>query len=150
MRITRIILKLAFIGYFFIFQGIEVMGYYKEVNTVHNKINPIPPGIYDVTAFILNKDTIQPASTDSLRWRDLIIEKDGSGSVGSTDNTFRQRYRRGYFLASVDSAQKLIKLKKGEERSGAFFQYRLWFSKLQDLRDCLGACDRQGRIPQER
>jgi hypothetical protein len=32
-----------------------------------------------------------------MRWRDVIFDSRTSGSVGTTDSLFWQRYRRGYF-----------------------------------------------------
>ena len=43
---------------------------------VHGDLVPRPKlyGIYDDQTFIRNKDTIPPLSTDSTRWKQLIIE----------------------------------------------------------------------------
>lgn len=143
MRITRIVLKLAFIGLFFVKGFFEMNDAYQNrmrQNTTESK--PIPSGIYDVITYAVNKDTIAPLVTDTIRWRDLIIEKGNFGSVGSTDTAFRQRYRRGYFNIGIDSAQQTIIFKKTSAGKGqiANFHYsfpdsntvKLWGSKGQD------------------
>jgi hypothetical protein len=56
---------------------------------------PFKPGVYDVRTFVVNRDTIPLTSTDSIRWRDVIIDNNTAGSVGSRDSVFWQRYRRG-------------------------------------------------------
>ncbi len=58
---------------------------------------PFGIGIWDVHTFVRNGDTIPPTAPDSLRWRDVIFDTRSSGSVGTTDPSFWQRYRRGYF-----------------------------------------------------
>lgn len=64
---------------------------------------PLTAGVYDVTTFVLNGDTIPATSADSKRWRDLIIDNARQGSVGTTDSLFWQRYRRGYFRFHGDT-----------------------------------------------
>ena len=76
------------------------------------KIGPIKPGIYDVTVFVVNKDTIPALVTDTLRWRQMIFEKDGGGSVDSKDTSFRQRYGRGYFSFVPDTSKQTILFNK--------------------------------------
>ena len=65
---------------------------------------PFATGVYDVRSYVLNRDTIPLTSTDSLRWRDVIIDSNAAGSVGSRDPVFWQRYRRGYFRYKADAA----------------------------------------------
>ena len=126
MRVTRIILKLAFIALFVVKPLIETRdrhrSFYAENNT-----KPIAPGIYDVTVFAVNKDTIPPLVTDTLRWRDLIFEKSGLGSVGSTDTAFRQRYRRGYFSFIPDTAQQTIVFKKTAAATSPLYKFHYAF-----------------------
>jgi hypothetical protein len=65
---------------------------------------PFATGVYDVRTYVVNRDTIPLTSTDSLRWRDVIIDSNAAGSVGSRDPVFWQRYRRGYFRYKADTA----------------------------------------------
>jgi hypothetical protein len=41
-----------------------------------------------------------------MRWRDVIFDNAGQGSVGTTDTLFWQRYRRGYFRFRADTAKR--------------------------------------------
>jgi len=59
--------------------------------------SPFAPGFYDVRTYVVNRDTIAASSADTLRWRDVIIDNGGAGSVSTSDPVFWQRYRRGYF-----------------------------------------------------
>ena len=67
---------------------------------------PFAAGVYDVRSYVVNRDTIPLTSTDSIRWRDVIIDSNAAGSVGSRDPVFWQRYRRGYFRYKADTASR--------------------------------------------
>src|SRR5688572_9108597 len=69
-------------------------------------------GFYDVRHFVVNGDTIAAASGDTLRWRDVIIDNIGAGSVNTRDGVFWQRYRRGYFRYRPDTAAKTVSVWK--------------------------------------
>ena len=58
---------------------------------------PFAAGMYDVRRYVVNRDTVAPTSADTLRWRDVIFDNNGAGSINTTDQLFWQRYRRGYF-----------------------------------------------------
>ena len=58
---------------------------------------PLAPGFYDVRSYVVNRDTIAASSVDTLRWRDVIVDNGGAGSINTADQVFWQRYRRGYF-----------------------------------------------------
>ncbi len=73
---------------------------------------PFAAGVYDVRSYVVNRDTIPLTSTDSLRWRDVIIDSNIAGSVGSRDPVFWQRYRRGYFRYKPDTAARTAALWK--------------------------------------
>lgn len=64
---------------------------------------PFKAGIYDVRRYVVNHDTIPLSSADTLRWKDVVIDSRGAGSVNTTDAIFWQRYRRGYFRYKPDS-----------------------------------------------
>jgi hypothetical protein len=73
---------------------------------------PFRPGVYDVRHFVVNGDTIPAASPDTLRWKDVIIDNAGAGSVNTRDGIFWQRYRRGYFRYRPDTASRLVSVWK--------------------------------------
>ncbi|MES2006202.1 MAG: hypothetical protein V4450_16915 [Bacteroidota bacterium] len=123
MRITRIVLKLAFIGLFVIVPFFSTREFYNSFNKpVSTK--PIELGVYDVVVYAVNKDTLPALVSDTTRWRDMIFEKGGLGSVGSTDTSFRQRYRRGYFNLVTDTIRKTIGFKKTASSEKMLFTFR--------------------------
>lgn len=73
---------------------------------------PIAPGVYNVEVFVKNGDTIPFSLTDTMRWRDVIFEINGSGSINAKDTSFRQLYGRSYFGSKADTAIKEITFTK--------------------------------------
>src|SRR6185436_7201573 len=69
---------------------------YKSVNATQ-AAGPFARGFYNVRAYVVNRDTITASSGDTLRWRDVIIDNTGAGSINTSDQVFWQRYHRGYF-----------------------------------------------------
>jgi len=119
MRITRIILKIAFVV---LVIAIPLHDSWQEYNSIVNmpESKPIKSGIYDVAAYVVNKDTLAPLLIDSLRWQDAIFEKDGTGSIKTSDTSFRQRYKRGYFSYETDTAKHIINFKKWQTDSALY------------------------------
>jgi hypothetical protein len=111
MRVTRIILKLYIIIMFLGFKFYESWDRYKQMAN-QPEPKPFKSGVYDVVTYAVNKDTLLPLITDTIRWQDFIFEKGGMGSVKSNDTSFRIRYNRGYFGFTVDSATSTINFKK--------------------------------------
>lgn len=58
---------------------------------------PFKVGLYEVRDFSVNRQTIPMTAGDSTRWRDVIFDSNGAGSIATTDTLFWQRYHRGYF-----------------------------------------------------
>ena len=69
---------------------------------------PFATGFYDVRTFVVNRDTINAAASDTLRWRDVIFDNAGAGSVNTSDQIFWQRYRRGYFRYRPDTTKHTV------------------------------------------
>jgi len=67
---------------------------------------PFPFGVYEVRRYIVNGVEVPFTMGDSLRWNDVIFDNGSSGSIGTRDSVFWQRYRRGYFRYAADSATK--------------------------------------------
>jgi len=65
---------------------------------------PKPPlyGIYNITTFVKNKDTIAPLLTDSARWKNLIVNQYG-GSTVKTMNDGQE-----YYQFTADTVAKKI------------------------------------------
>ncbi|MDB5231350.1 MAG: hypothetical protein JWN76_2155 [Chitinophagaceae bacterium] len=119
MRIGRVVLKLAFIVLAFGMQFYDMNKYYKQVHSA-TEVKPIKPGLYDVAVFTHGKDSVAFAPGDTLRWRDVVFDLGGSGSVKSSDTLFRQRYHRGYFYYSADTVKHILNFKKSAADSVAY------------------------------
>ena len=141
MRVGRVVTKIVFIGIAVFLQLYTTVAAFESKNS-QPELGPMKPGMYDVRTFVMNKDTIPASIYDSLRWKDIIFEGGGGGSVNSIDTLFRQRYRRGYFFYKPDTAMKtisLIRFEAGAERPLFVAKYelagkeglRLW-AKIKD------------------
>ena len=118
MRITRVIIKVAIV-LLLCKSFYENMQYAREYKLVTNH-KDFKPGMYDVTKYVVNKDTLPALITDTLRWKDLIIENNGMGSINTGDTSFRRRYGRGYFAFDVDTLQPIINFKKRQGEPNIF------------------------------
>jgi hypothetical protein len=126
MRIAAVTLKLLFIVFFVIVGGYQSYeSFVQRGKTPESK--PIRSGLYDVTMFVKNGDTIPPLLYDTIRWRDIVFEKNGAGSVGTTDTLFWQRYKRGYFRSKVDTAKKEIEFSKSNPAFDMFNLFTLQY-----------------------
>lgn len=110
MRVTRIVLKLMV--FLLIAKTLyDTYDIYKK-NQQQSEVKPIHSGIYDVTKYAVNNDTMPPLVTDTIRWQDVIIEKGGYGSIKTNDTIFRKRYGRRYFNFKADTMKQTISFKK--------------------------------------
>jgi hypothetical protein len=64
--------------------------------------------VYEVRHFVVGTDTIPAAGADSLRWRDVIFDNAGAGSVATGDSLFWRRYGRGYFRYRPDTTSNTV------------------------------------------
>lgn len=140
MRITRIVLKLAFIVLAVIIPLYENYQVYKDNLNQANKKQPVPNGVYEVAVYKVDGQAIPLAITDTLRWQDIIFEN-GMGSAKTADTSFRQRYKRGYFSYKEDSTKHLLNFTNPLNQNAiASFKYdmpaagmiRLWGVKHND------------------
>jgi hypothetical protein len=69
---------------------------------------PFKVGLYEVRDFTVNRQSIPAVVGDSLRWRDVIFDSNGAGSVNTTDSLFFQRYRRGYFRYKTNPTDQTV------------------------------------------
>lgn len=122
MRIVRISLKVIFIG---VFVGWMFYTTWQRHNEFYSQQpeGPIARGIYNVESYVLNKDTIPPLITDTLRWQDFILEN-GFGSIKTTDSIFRKRYGRAYFNYKVDTIKRSIEFVKSFADSSSLLSFR--------------------------
>ncbi|MDF3077039.1 MAG: hypothetical protein K0S09_928 [Sphingobacteriaceae bacterium] len=123
-RVGRIILKAGVS----IILCTMIFGTYKRYKSESKPIvtKPFQGGVYNVETFVVNKDTIAQITTDSLRWQELVIDANGSGSIKTADTLFRRRYGRGYFEYSSDISKRTITFKKNLQAPTviAYFNYQ--------------------------
>jgi hypothetical protein len=108
MRIGRILLKLYFV-YVAIGEPVFSDGSrYKQLHLV--TATPVGRGVYAVRTFVVNGDTVAPSYLDGSRWKDVIFDTRGRGSVGSRDTTFAWKYGygRGLFFYETDSVARIL------------------------------------------
>jgi hypothetical protein len=82
------------------------------------KPGPFRPGVYDVRSYVVNKTAVPATSADTIRWKDLIFDNNGAGSVNTADQVFWQRYRRGYFRYKADTLARTASLWKTSTKPG--------------------------------
>ncbi len=116
MRLARFALKTAFVFAAIWFPLKSTLKFYKMVHT-DTALFPLPKGMYDVKIFALNKDTLPPLLTDTLRWQDIIFDKGGQGSIATHDTSFRRRYNRAYFNYLTDTVRHTIQFNKTGDNS---------------------------------
>jgi hypothetical protein len=87
-----------------------LQGDWRRYQTVNRPVNPGPfkAGMYDVRRYVVNHDTVPTTSPDTLRWKDVIFDNAGAGSVNTLDQVFWQRYRRGYFRYRPDTVKHTV------------------------------------------
>ena len=100
INITSIIFKyalIAFVLYSNISNAISGLSQYGDAA-------PKPPlyGIYDVNSFVLNNDTIQPLTTDTVRWQKIIIDYPGSAELKMMNDSTQ------WYAFDADTAAKKI------------------------------------------
>jgi hypothetical protein len=120
MRISRVVLKCIIIAVGLILPFYQ--SFSQSISDVPNKL-PVKNGVYAVVRYSLSNKDVPLSAQDTLRWHDLIFE-DGLGSVGSNDTLFRQRYHRGYFSYSLDSAKHLLGFKKYAELKEYLIEFK--------------------------
>ncbi|HMI78941.1 MAG TPA: hypothetical protein VK484_09105, partial [Ferruginibacter sp.] len=110
MRITRIIIKVGVV-LLMCKSFYEIMLYNRDYKAI--KVHKdFKPGMYDVTQYVVNKNTLPALITDTIRWKDVIIENNQMGSINTSDTMFRIRYGRAYFVFDVDTLQPIINFQK--------------------------------------
>jgi len=88
------------------------------------ELKPIPYGLYDVTLFVKNGDTLPVLANDTLIWKDIIFERGNNyASVNTGDTLFRKIYNRGLFYYKADTLNNTITaFKRTEKRKWPVFK----------------------------
>ena len=103
-NVTLTSVKVVLIAYTLIF---DVKGALEGEKQYGSKA-PKPPlyGLYEVKTFVVNKDTLKPLTTDTVRWSKLAISYPENAMIKfMTDST-------SYFQFKVDSVKKRIFMNK--------------------------------------
>jgi hypothetical protein len=117
MRVAWVVLKLYFI---YVAIGETVHSDARRSHQLHQvAATPIRRGVYAVRTWVINGDTIRPSYRDSLRWKDVIFDTRGRGSVNSPDTSFGRKYGygRGLFHYETDSAAHLLMTRSASDHS---------------------------------
>ena len=122
LRITRFVFKTVFI---IIAVGMQLFSNYNYYRSAHQppKNLPVKNGVYEVQVYKVNNKIIPSSLADTTRWHDVIFE-DGLGSVKSSDTTFRQRYKRGYFYYQANDTTRSLSFKKMQDDQWPIFTFR--------------------------
>jgi hypothetical protein len=124
MRTMRVVLKTVFIlvavGWVFY----DCIDWYKEANNTAEP-TPLKRGVYDVSVFAVNRDTLPPLLTDTLRWQDVILDNAVRGSIKTSDTAFRHIYRRAYFSFEADTVKHTMSFNNFANVPVARFRYEL-------------------------
>jgi hypothetical protein len=109
--------KYVFILYVILF-GLRANFY----RTFEDRDSPVKPplyGIYNVTAFIRNKDTIKPLTTDTTRWDKLIVSAPkGNASIKLMDGSVR-----AFEFRPETAEQKIVMYAKSDTSDKYTFTY---------------------------
>lgn len=92
-------------GIFLLYIGFTSINNQMSSQKLYGKKAPKPElyGIYEVKQFIVNKDTLAPLTTDSSRWKRLIIDK-RNGGIEKMDE------KLVYLQHELDSVSRKLKL----------------------------------------
>jgi hypothetical protein len=116
------IVKTLLIGYAlvgFLIANVKAMSKYGD-----NAPSTALRGIYNVKTFIRNKDTIAPLQTDTLRWKQLVL--DGSPDYAYASILAMNDSAKGYFSFKPDTARHMITLTSYTDATNKYaFHYRL-------------------------
>lgn len=105
----RFVLKAVFFLSSFCYTTYSYYNYFVQYHAdVARVVEPVQPGVYHVELFVKNGDTIPESLTDTLRWRDVIFDYNGAGSVAVTDSSLRMNYGRAYFSYQPDSLGEML------------------------------------------
>jgi hypothetical protein len=97
--------------------------YYQSV-TGRKELKPIKTGVYDVSVYAVNRDTIPSLVNDTLRWQDVIFEKGGFASMKTSDTSFRHIYKRAYFNYRPDTIKHTISFESFSASGKTVFLFR--------------------------
>ena len=132
-RIARIIFKAGFIIMVVILPFKQSWDMYKTESGKAD-LKPITSGVYEIKSFEIKHDLVSVQHNDEIDWKDIIFEKEGLGSISTSDTLFVQRYRRGYFSYKPDTVNQTIKFMKYRNNAPLFeLHYKIPDDRAIDL-----------------
>lgn len=124
-RIVALIVKIIFVGVIF---GGDAYSSWRAVHTYGDR-RPKPPlyGIFDVDRFVLRGDTLPPLTTDTKRWKQLILQSPDYVHVKLMNDSLV------YYPSSWDEATHRLSIKgtQNGETVGMFTYKQSDTSELQ-------------------
>jgi len=96
------ILKLLTIGYVLIYGFINVLDYSKQYGDLAKK--PKHYGLYEITHFQKNKDTVSNTLDNNQQWKYIILEYEGTTQIQKMDKS------KVYYKTTLDSLKNELKL----------------------------------------
>jgi len=108
-RIFRVVLKTFFILHaVYLFAGYNKFRMEENVRREH-LVRPVYEGLYEVSTFVKNGDTLPVLANDDMIWKDIIFEKnETSASVNTADTLFAKYFSRGIFYYDADTVNKSL------------------------------------------
>ena len=119
VKYHKVVFWIKSIGLFIIVGFISFNFHTTESHRGNNRKKPLLYGIWEVSCFIKNGDTLQPLITEDYRWRYLIVDLKDKATVKTMDD-IKHQYK---FI--IDSTSKKIKIhKRGSESENYNFYYK--------------------------
>ncbi len=113
LRVAQAVLKVAFMTLFLL------LPFYQTYLSTAGPNGA--PARGKLTTGYFGVEQFQGNLPDSLRWKDVIFEQTNAGSILTMDTLLRQRYRRGYFMYTLDSVKSTIAFKRSTVDTTALF-----------------------------
>ncbi|MFN5371287.1 MAG: hypothetical protein ACK5B6_07470 [Bacteroidia bacterium] len=123
LRRWRIGIKALFMSTYVVFSVVQLFTFAQKVQAKPDFF-PAGNGFYTLEMKISGNDTLRVILPKSEAWSDLIIHRDGAGSVFPVDTHFRKAYGRAYFNFEADSAKGFVKFKQHSSDSLSVYEFR--------------------------
>ncbi len=115
LRIGAVVFQVLFVGYFLYSDASGGWQYYSKA--VLHPLRPPLYGLYDVEGFRRNGQDIPPLTTDTVRWKRVVLQTPTNASVRLMDDTARP------FTAEYDDANHRLTLTGQTDKHKNVFQY---------------------------
>jgi len=128
VKYQKVIFWSKSIGLFIIVSFMSLNFYSAERKKGDNREKPLLYGIWEISSFIKNKDTLLPLITDDFRWRYLIVDLKDEAIVKTMDDIKHQ-----YKFITDATSQKIMIHKKDSKSENFNFNYKNSNSELLQL-----------------